>query len=33
MSAETYHILTLIGVVICIVLLLVLVLIPYRRRP
>jgi uncharacterized membrane protein YkgB len=33
MSQETYHILTLIGVVICIVLLLVLVLIPYRRRP
>jgi hypothetical protein len=32
MSAETYHILTLIGVIVCIVLLLVLVLAPYRRR-
>jgi hypothetical protein len=32
MSVETYHILTLIGVIVCIVLLLILVMAPYRRR-
>ena len=32
MDPETYHLLTLIGVIICIVLLLVLVAAPYRAR-
>lgn len=32
MDAETYHLLTFIGVIICIVLLVVLVAAPYRRR-
>lgn len=32
MSAETYHVLTLIGVIICIVLLGVLVAAPFRTR-
>jgi hypothetical protein len=32
MSVETYHLLTFIGVIICIVLLIILVMAPYRRR-
>jgi hypothetical protein len=32
MDPETYHLLTLIGVIVCIVLLIVIVAAPYRRR-
>lgn len=32
MDPETYHLFTLIGVIICIVLLAILVMAPYRRR-
>jgi hypothetical protein len=32
MDPETYHLLTLIGVIICIVLLAIIAFMPYRRR-